>query len=143
MGNTIRHIGLVVENVDKALDFYGVFLGFSVVKDQWETGPFIDAVLGMPGLRVRTIKMMDAGGAILELLCFDLPPEACAGREIHQPGFSHIALTVQDVDRLFEGIKALGLPFISSPKVSGDGRAKVVFCRDPQGNFLELVQELG
>jgi extradiol dioxygenase family protein len=35
-----------------------------------------------------------------------------------------------------------GISFIAAPKVSPDGKAKVAFCFDLEGNCLELVEEI-
>ena len=35
-----------------------------------------------------------------------------------------------------------GIEFISNPKISPDGYAKVAFCKAPEGTFIELVELL-
>ncbi|MEI8012401.1 MAG: VOC family protein [Candidatus Omnitrophota bacterium] len=142
MVNEIRHVGLVVRDVDRVLAFYRDSLGFVVQKDQLEKGPFVEKILGLPGLEVRTIKMKALSGALLELLWFQAYASPGIERPIYGGGFSHMALTVSDVDGLYRQLKARGIFFINDPEVSADGKAKVAFCRDPEGNFLELVQEL-
>jgi hypothetical protein len=37
---------------------------------------------------------------------------------------------------------ALGIDFNAPPQQAPDGGAKVTFCCDPEGNFLELVEVL-
>jgi len=36
----------------------------------------------------------------------------------------------------------LGVEFICPPEKSPNGFAKVTFCTDPEGNYIELVQIL-
>ena len=55
-------------------------------------------------------------------------------------GFTHLALTVQNIDSLYKGLKKKGIKFNSKPRISNDGKAKVTYCRTPEGEFLELVQ---
>lgn len=137
----IRHIGLVVEDAEKALSFYRDLLGFKVYWDKIEEGDFIETILAASPLRARTIKMKSADGCVLELLCYDSSFRPSA-QKLCRSGFSHIALTVDDLDDIFVFFKEKGVEFLSQPRISPDGKAKVSFCRDFEGNFLELVQEL-
>lgn len=138
----LRHAGLVVKNVNKALYFYGELLGFTILNDQLETGTFIAHILGMPGVEVRTIKMRCGNDGVLELLCFDRLSPVAGIKKLTRCGFTHIALTVKNLDELHMKLIGSGIQFISYPSVSGDNKAKVAFCRDLERNFIELVQEL-
>jgi catechol 2,3-dioxygenase-like lactoylglutathione lyase family enzyme len=139
----LRHTGLVIRDIDKAFYFYRDLLGFSVFKDAFETGPFIEHILGLPGIKVRTIKMHCGKEGLLELLYFDNVPAAVPGqKQLTQQGFTHIALTVDNISRLYDQLIKAGIVFVSVPKVSPDGHAKVAFCRDLEGNYLELVEEI-
>ncbi len=57
-------------------------------------------------------------------------------------GFTLIAFTVDDLDREYERLRAAGVAFNARPQTSPDGYAKVTFCRDPEGNLIELVEVL-
>lgn len=50
--------------------------------------------------------------------------------------------TVQDLDGLFQKLSRAGVRFTAPPQVSPDGLAKVVFCQDPDGAPIELVEML-
>ena len=142
MVKALRHVGLVVNNLEEMSQFYQDQLGFSVLKDAWEPSPFADEILNLESVKLRTVKMQAASGSLLELLYFASHPSASGKGDIHRPGFTHIALTVEDLDSLVQRMKKSQVRFLSSPRVSPDGKAKVVFCQDPEGNFLELVEEL-
>jgi predicted enzyme related to lactoylglutathione lyase len=60
-----------------------------------------------------------------------------------QLGPTHVALTVDDIDALHAKLTEAGTQFVGAPADSADGRARVVFCSDPDGVKLELVQVLG
>tara|TARA_R100000008_G_scaffold18646_2_gene9480 strand:+ start:892 stop:1314 length:423 start_codon:yes stop_codon:yes gene_type:complete len=137
----IRHTGIVVSDVDKALHFYNKLLGFKVVKDMWEGGNFIDKILGLSGVNVRTIKM-DAGGSLIELLYFKSHPTGQQLSSLASLGCTHIALTVDNLENCFNMLKEENTRFVSEPQISPDGNAKVAFCKDPDGTFIELVEEL-
>ena len=138
----IRHIGLVVQDVQKAISFYQDLLGFKVFWDRIEEGPFIETISALSFLKVRTIKMRSENGSVLELLCYD-PSAGRTVKKLSQSGFSHLALTVDDLDGMFHSLKGENVEFLSPPQISPDKKAKVSFCKDFEGNFLELVQELG
>ena len=55
---------------------------------------------------------------------------------------THFALTVGGLDELFLELSEKKVVFVSKPKISIDGKCKVCFCRDFEGNFIELVEKL-
>ena len=61
-------------------------------------------------------------------------------KNITSDGFSHIALNVKNLESLHKKLLAIGLEFIGDPKLNPDKTAMVAFCRDFEGNLLELVQ---
>ena len=65
----IRHTGIVVSDIDKALHFYNKLLGFEIVKDMWESGEFIDNILGFQKVKVRTVKMAAGNSLVEHLVC--------------------------------------------------------------------------
>ena len=138
----LRHCGLVVADIEKSIEFYTQMLGFKIEKDNLETGPFIDSICKLNNTRVRTVKMSLEGTIALELLHFSSHEKPKNRQDITSPGFTHLALTVNDLDNLYDNLFVNGLEFNSIPSISPDGKAKVVFCRDPEGNLLELVEEL-
>jgi catechol 2,3-dioxygenase-like lactoylglutathione lyase family enzyme len=141
---TVRHTGIVVTDMERALGFYRDELGLSVRSDQLETGEFVEAILAMPGTAVRTVKLAaPEGPTLVELLEFrdGSPPETPG--DLRRIGATHAALTVDGLEVLFERLRSRGIPFLSEPRVSADGRARVCFCTDPDGTPLELVEPLG
>lgn len=137
----LRHAGIVVADMEKALDFYCGLLGFTVSRRVIETGPFIAAVLGMPGAEVETAKLAGSGTGMLELLHFRNPAPAPSGNlTLNRLGPTHAALTVTGIDTLHRKLTDAGIAFIAVPQLSPDGKAKVAFCRDPEGTYLELVE---
>ena len=67
-----RHIGLVVTNLEESKEFWCDLLGFKLVKQMEESGPHIDAMMGLVDVRVTTAKIKCPDGMILELLYFCL-----------------------------------------------------------------------
>ena len=139
----LRHVGIVVRDLGAALKFYRDILGFREARTMPEEGEFLDAILGMARASVRTVKLQGASGSQVELLAFQAPNiEIDASPGLTRSGPTHIAVTVDDVDSLYAKLTNAGFECTTAPLVSPDGGAKVTFCRDPDGTYVELVQVL-
>ena len=139
----IRHTGLVVRDIDKSIDFYSR-LGFSLWKREVETGKFIDQVTGIENVRLEWAKLKSKDGSLIELLQYLSHPEQKAIKiaESNQLGCSHIAFTVDDIDKMCNCISDLGGAVVNRPAVSPDGMVRVAYCHDLDGILIELVDEL-
>lgn len=143
MIRAIRHTGLVVADLDRALHFWCDVLGFKVVKQMEETGPRLDAMMGLTGVRVTTVKMAAPDGNLVELLRFHSHPDKPGWEGTpYSTGFTHIALTVDNLDQLVLQLAQEGVRFPAPPQHSPDGYAKVVYAQGPEGVLLELVEVL-
>ncbi|MEW5756628.1 MAG: VOC family protein [Pseudomonadota bacterium] len=115
----IAHVGLLVSDTQRALDFYHGVLRLSQVERP---------DLGYPG------AWLAVGAQQIHLM--ELPnPDPTEGRPAHGGRDRHIALTVADLGDLEAALKAADVSFTRSMS----GRA-ALFCRDPDGNALEFVQ---
>lgn len=139
----IRHIGIVVSDLDKALYFYRDLLGLNIVKDMNEQGPFIDRILNLRNVSVRTVKMAAGDGNLVELLHFKSHSAVTEKqKDIYSVGCSHVAITVENLDEEYKRLMKEDIFFNSPPQYSPDGYAKVAFCKDPDGTLIELVEVL-
>ena len=139
----IRHVGIVVKDMGKALYFYRDLLGLKVVNKMVEAGSYIDKILGLKDIRVATIKLAADDGNLVELLCFNSnKKEFNLKKAICRIGISHIAFTVKNLEEECKRLTNKGVKFNAPPQCSPNGYAKVAFCKDPDGNFIELVEVL-
>ncbi len=138
----MRHTGIVVSDIDRSIGFYGDLLGFKILKDNVEFGEHIDVFLGMGNTVVRTVKMVLDTGDMVELLSYETNKRQGQTERINQVGCTHIAVTVDDLDYTYKNFLEQGVEFINPPFFSPDGLVKVAFCRDPDGFFIELVEEI-
>jgi catechol 2,3-dioxygenase-like lactoylglutathione lyase family enzyme len=140
----IRHFGIVTQDIEKSLAFYRDLLGLEIKRDMQEEGEFIDTILGLKNVQVRTVKMISqSGDTLVELLQY----ESHQGKkrenyEIFDLGASHVAFTVENIHEEYKRLREEGVTFTCEPQISPDGKAKVTFCFDPDGVPIELVQEL-
>ena len=138
----IRHFGIVVDDIDKALHFYQDLLGLKIQRDMFEKGDFIDSISGLKNVEVRTIKMSANDGNMIELLWYKSHPKKGIKKDICEIGASHPAFTVDNINEKYEKLKKEGIEFNCPPMISPDGKAKVTFCRDFDNVLIELVQVL-
>jgi catechol 2,3-dioxygenase-like lactoylglutathione lyase family enzyme len=139
----IRHTGLVVADLEGALLFWRDLLGFKLERKMDESGPHIDAMMGLKDVRVTTVKMTAPEGGMIELLHFQSHPDqpTWLGKP-YSTGFTHIAVTVGNLEMAYKKLIDAGAEFPASPQYSPDGMVKVIYCKGPEGVLIELVETL-
>ncbi len=141
MITAIRHAGLVVADLEQSLKFWCDVMGFVVSRQMEESGAHIDAMMGLKDVRVTTAKLAAPDGNLLELLCFHSHPDKprWAGKP-YSTGFTHIALTVRNLDETLHRLEKFGASIPAEPQLSPDGQVKVIYATGPEGILLELVE---
>lgn len=141
MITAIRHIGLVVNDLEKSLKFWCEVMGFTQLRQIDETGPYIDSMLGLKDVHVTTVKLSAPDGNLLELLFFHSHPDKIRweGRP-YSTGLTHIALTVDNLQETCNRLEKIGVSFLSKPQRSPDGSVNVIYATGLEGLFLELVE---
>lgn len=142
MIKNIRHVGIVVSDIEASLCFYRDILGFKIAKQMDESGEYIDNILVLQQVKVTTIKIAAPDGQLIELLYYHSHPGKQKQRKVFDVGVAHIAFTVDDLDKEYDRLKARGVLFNAPPQLSPDGYAKVTFCKSPEGTLVELVEVL-
>jgi catechol 2,3-dioxygenase-like lactoylglutathione lyase family enzyme len=136
-----RHVGIVVHDMERMLHFWRDSMGLEVVIDFWEEGYFIDTVQGLSGVRLHMIKLRAPDGSIVELLQDEAHPTPPAQRnDLCDRGIRHLAFTVADVEAAWKTLHREGCTTLSEPVTAPDGKARLFFARDPEGNLMEIVQ---
>jgi catechol 2,3-dioxygenase-like lactoylglutathione lyase family enzyme len=136
-------VGIVVNDLEKNRDFWINTLGFKLHIEALEESPYIDELLAIKDPALKTVKLIDSKGFIIELLKFEnyKVGNSWSG-DLKTTGLTHIALTVTDLDELVERLIKDNYQTVSDIKVSPNGKVKVVFIKGPESLMLELVQEL-
>ena len=138
-----RHVGITVNNLEIMLDFYGRILGFDKQKVALEEGEYIDNFSGLSNVRVTTAKLSNGVDEVMiELLKYHSHSAPDMKSDLTNPGITHFALTVSDLNLLYERCIDEGIVFNAPPQSSPDGNALVTFCKDPEGNLIEVVEVL-
>ena len=136
-------MGIVVDDLEKNRDFWINTLGFKLHIEALEESPYIDELLDIKDPALKTVKLIDSKGFIIELLKFEnyQVGNSWSG-DLKTNGLTHIALTVDNLDELVKGLIKGDYQTVSDIKVSPNGKVKVVFVKGPEGLMLELVEEL-
>lgn len=130
--------------MEKALEFYHDLLGLNIQGKTDEKGDFISKVLSSENIKLKTVKLSaNDNSTRIELLQFDNPKITQTRKiSLFEPGFTHISLTVKNLDEMYMRLKNSKIEFNSPPTISQNGTLKVVFCKDFEGNYLELIEEI-
>ena len=143
MINGVRHTGIVVNDIENAIKFWVNLLGFKVVIDQLEEGQFIDNLLGLDNVSVRTVKLAAQDGSLVELLHFishkSLP--TWDGNP-YKTGLTHIALNVKNIKILVSTLMKAGYYQVNGYQKSPDGKVLVCYLVGFENVLLELVQTI-
>jgi len=114
----IEHIAIATPDPHQLADWYVANLGFNFLLD---TG--------------STVYIRAANNVVVEFVKAETVPMPPA---IRDAGLRHIALSVDDLVTQSGALKARGIAFESAPiELPG---MRLYFFRDPEGNYLHLVQ---
>ena len=137
----IRHTGIVTKDIKKSLYFWNKIFKFKINKDLNEKGKTLDKVLKHRNVKVRTLKLKDDFGNLIELLYFKSPKAIDKNKYFtNSKGITHLSVTVKNINYIYKKYKKI--KFNSKPLLSEDKKVLMTYCRTPEGCFLELVQEL-
>ncbi len=116
--SSLHHVSLIVSDTDKSLEFYYGILGLETAER-----PALD----FPG------AWLTVGDQQIHLL--ELPnPDSTDNRPQHGGRDRHTAFSVRDLDRVRQRLDEAGIEY----SMSRSGR-EALFCRDPDGNAIELI----
>jgi len=138
-----NHTAFTVSDLDRALAFYSNVLGFSVSAKVRHSGAMAETVTGVPGAELD-IAFVDTPGHKIELMQY-LKPIDKRRSDLRpcDPGFTHIAFEVDNIDAIVAAVEAEGFRIISPPQtvLAGPRKGgKTVYTRDPDGIVIEFQQ---
>ena len=116
----LTHVSLLVADTARSLDFYQGLLGLELDQAR-PTMDFPGAWLIVGAAQIHLLELPQA------LPRADLPEHG--GRD------RHFALNVLDLDQITAALASKGISYT----LSRSGR-RALFCRDPDGNAVELVE---
>ena len=139
----VRHVGIMVSDMEKSLKFYRDLLGLKVKSLVDEEGEFLNNMLAHENVKNKVVKLSAASGnALVELFYSYSHPRNKRDIDFFTTGSSHFAFTVDNLDETYDYLIKNGVKFTTRPQLSPDGLVKVTFCEDPDGTPIELVEEI-
>ena len=132
-----HHTGLTVAELGRSVAFYTELLGCTVESRFSVSGDAFGTVVGRDGVSGRFVHL-DSGGSRIELVEYEPAGPTREPATLPQPGGSHVAFSVDDVDAFLEGLPDRVEP-LSEPRTTDSG-TRLVFVRDPDGNLVELLE---
>ena len=140
----IRHVGIVCEDLNLMENFYENF-GFKKISENIESGKYIDHLTNITGAKIIWKKYNNKFGDLLELLKYETDFDidtSIFSQPVYRRGVSHFAFTVIDIKATSQLIERLGGCLMNKPIISPDGKVKVCYANDVEGNLIEIVEEL-
>ena len=150
MIRAIDHINIVVADLKRSVRFYCDVLGFRKTADVTMEGDWIEAIVGLRGVRgLVAFVEPPAGGLRIELLQYVAPAGEVlpANSRPNTRGLRHIAFRVDDIHGMTARLRAAGVTLFSDPVLVPAGVVKfaagdktLVYFLDPDGVILELAE---
>ena len=146
----IDHINIVVADLERSVRFYTEVLGFRKTHDVIMEGAWIEAIIGLRGVKgLVAFVEPPPGGPRIELLQYVAPAGVAlpANSEANTRGLRHIAFRVDDIATMAAKLRAAGVKLFSEPVRVPAGVVKfaagdktLVYFLDPDGVILELAE---
>ena len=144
--NRLRHIAIVVNDLEMMIEFYTQFLDFKIKRRYFINGEEFQKGIGIPNASANGAHLSIPNCDVdLELLEFS--GQTSKNTDFLLPdvyGFRHIAFAVNDLSECYNQLKSKGAKFISEPvmiKIPKElAGIQFVYLKDPEGNIIELSQ---
>ena len=138
------HTGFIVHDLDAAVAFYTDVLGLTLAMRTERTGAFPSALLGFADAHIKGAFLDLGDGHQLELIQYLNPVGGFADFDKNDIRAAHLAFFVDDIDAFYARTRQRGVNYGTPPVPMYDdaGRLlrKALYCQDPDGNWLELVE---
>lgn len=138
------NIGIVVEDVDGAIEFF-TELGLELEGRATVEGDWADGVTGLQDMRVEIAMMRTPDGhSRLELSRFLAPPVVAdhRGAPVNALGYLRIMFTVEDIDDTLDRLGRLGAELVGEVAQYED-MYRLCYVRGPEAILIGLAQQLG
>lgn len=119
------HVGLFVQDIEKAVAFYTDVFGFTLVT-QGQNAEKAMAFLTSPGDSNMQLELVQDFN------------ESTVYADVGK--VNHLAFTVENIEHSVEQLKEKGLEFLNEPGLNIITGSKSVFFKGPDGELLQLIE---
>ncbi|WP_305044962.1 VOC family protein [Geoalkalibacter sp.] len=135
-------VGICCRNLSEMRLFYEETLGFSFIGEAVVAAETAVS-LGLSAEGYKVVRLQTPYGERIKLLASDTPPAAGTSFTyfLENPGATYLTFIVDNIGATIKRLLASGITFITgSESVQVRPGVQAAFCRDPEGNTLELVE---
>lgn len=132
-----HHVGLTVDDLDRAVEFYRETFNFAVLSEFSVSGEAFATGVDVAGAEAEFVHL-DADGIRLELVSYEPAGGDAAAAAINDTGAKHIGFEVGDLDAFYEGL-APSVETLSEPQTTDSG-TRICFIRDPEDTLVEVLE---
>jgi catechol 2,3-dioxygenase-like lactoylglutathione lyase family enzyme len=139
----LEHVGIVVDDLDAAVDFFAE-LGLELLGKARVEGRVVERVVGLEGIRSEVAFMQTPDGhGQLELIKFEAPshPAGDPRPPSNAPGIRHLSFAVEDIDTVIAGLRARGGELVGELELYED-TYRICYMRGPAGVIVELAERI-
>ena len=129
---TAHHVGITVEDLDRAVEFYCNTFDFEVLTRFEVSGEAFETGVGVLDATAQ-FAHLDADGVRLELVAYDPAADA-----VNRTGAKHLGFEVDDLDAFYAGLDD-GVETVSEPQTTETGTT-ILFLEDHEGNLVEVLE---
>lgn len=143
MGLRMDNVGIVVEDLDGAIEFF-TELGLELEGRGMVEGAWAGRVTGLADQRVEIAMLRSPDGGRLELSRF-LEPRVVADHRtapVNSLGYLRVMFAVDDIDDTLARLLARGAQLVSDEVVRYEDTYRLCYLRGPEGILLGLAEEL-
>jgi catechol 2,3-dioxygenase-like lactoylglutathione lyase family enzyme len=142
---SLSHAIHAVEDLDTTLAFYRDAFGLNGMPQDFPN-PAVPQLTDAPGVTLRLSMMPLPGAMRFELTHFKGLERKPARAAYADPGAASMVLYVRDLDAAVANAKKANAPIVTTGGApveiaTAKGKARSILLRDPDGFFIQLVQE--
>ena len=135
-------VGICCRDISKMRRFYEETLGFTFI-NEGAVAAENAAPLGLSAEGYTVVRLQIPYGERIKLLASNTPPaaETAPAYLLEKPGATYLTFIVDCIEATIKRLQGAGVTFTTgTASLQVRPGVQVAFCRDPEGNALELVQ---
>jgi catechol 2,3-dioxygenase-like lactoylglutathione lyase family enzyme len=136
------HVGISVIDLEKSVKFYTEVMQMDLDYRTKNKGEIISRIVDVENVDMD-VAVVRKGSLRIELLDYKNPEkkksETYPAQD--QPGLVHISFLVDDVQKEYERIKAMGFKFNAPPMVARDNGPKIAYFKGADNVVIELFEK--
>jgi catechol 2,3-dioxygenase-like lactoylglutathione lyase family enzyme len=138
----LLHIGIGVSDLENSVAFYRDVMGMKEEYRAHNEGEKISQIVGVESAYID-VCMLTKNNLRVELLAYKSANPDDHPLPVQQDaiGLLHLAFLVDDVDKEYERIKALGYEFNAPPMVARENGPKITYFTGPDNVVMEIYQK--